>query len=71
MFLKKKEFELSPDVVNINRKLTQSTDEQLIHMYKKYSDSENHYTRMIIVRHLLEDRNYKFNEYNNQWIQEE
>ena len=71
MFLKEKEFELSPDVVNINRKLTQSTDEQLIQMYKKYCDSENHYIKMIIVRHLLEDRNYKFNEYKNQWIKEE
>lgn len=70
MFLKKKEFELSPDVVNIDRKLTQSTDEQLIQMYNKYSGSENHYTKMITVRHLLEDRNYKFNEYNNQWIKE-
>lgn len=71
MFSQKKEFELSSDVVNINRKLTKSTDEQLIQMYNKYADSENHYTKMIIVRHLLEDRNYKFNEYNNQWIREE
>lgn len=70
MFFKKKEFELSPDVVYIDRKLTQSTDEQLIQMYNKYSGSENHYTKMITVRHLLEDRNYKFNEYNNQWIKE-
>ncbi|MCH4985780.1 hypothetical protein AB4G91_10500 [Macrococcoides goetzii] len=59
MFLKKKEFELSPDAVIINRKLTLSTDEQLVQMYNKYSGSENHYKKMIIVRHLLEDRNYK------------
>lgn len=70
MFSQKKEFELSPDVVNINRKLTQSTDEQLIQMYNKYSDSENYYTKMIIVRHLLEERNYRLNEYDNQWIKE-
>lgn len=70
MFSQKKEFELSPDVVNINRKLTQSTDEQLIQMYNKYSDSENHYTKMIKVRHLLEERNYRLNEYDNQWIKE-
>lgn len=70
MFSQKKEFELSPDVVNINRKLTKSTDEQLIQLYKKYSGSGNHYTKMITVRHLLEERNYRLNEYDNQWIKE-
>lgn len=70
LFLKKKEFGLSSDVVNIDRMLKQSTDKQLIQLYDKYSSSENHYTKMITVRHLLEERNYILNEYNNQWLKE-
>ncbi len=70
MFLKKKEFGLSSDVVNIDRKLKQSTDKKLIQLYNKYSGSENHYTKMITVRYLLEERNYRLNEYDNQWIKE-